>query len=114
MAFEHEQQQALRILDGIEQGSMSTPDSFGLLREADPTLVYFIFTWLRERYPPAHPAAEGVVGRLAEICDKYPDVTRQVKEGQADSVVTWFEEGYVYRDVGSREFVELIVEKLEG
>ena len=51
MAFEHEQKVALRILEGIEQGSRSASDSFSLLEDADPTLVYFIFTWLRERYP---------------------------------------------------------------
>lgn len=114
MAFEHEQKQALRILEGIEQGSMSASESHTLLEDADPTLVYFIFTWLRERYPASHPASEGVLGRLAEIVGKYPAVTRQVKSGQSDAVVTWFEDAYAYRDLDAREFIALIVEKLEG
>ncbi len=114
MAFEHEQKQALRILEGIEHGSMSAPESFNLLDDADPTLVYFIFTWLREHYHASHPAAEGVIGRLVAICDKYPAITRKAKGGGSDPVVTWFEDAYTYRDVGSREFVALIVEKLEG
>jgi hypothetical protein len=114
MAFEHEQKMALRILEGIEQGSRSASDSFTLLDEADPTLVYFIFTWLRERYPASHPASEAVVGRLVEVCDKYPAITRKVKEGASDPVVTWFEDAYAYRDLDARAFVALIVEKLEG
>jgi hypothetical protein len=114
MAFEHEKNQALRILEGIEQGSMSAAESFGLLEEADPTLVYFILTWLRKQYSANHPAAEGVIGRVVEICGRYPAVTRQAKAGEADSVVTWFEDAYAYRDLDSRTFVALVVEKLEG
>ena len=37
-----------------------------------------------------------------------------MKEGQADSVVAWFEECYAYRDLGAKEFVALIVDKLES
>lgn len=114
MAFEHEKRQALRILDGIEQGSMSAADSFGIIDDADPTLVYFIFTWLRSHYPPSHPASEAVIGRLVDICDRYPAVTQQVKAGEADLVVAWFEETHSYRDLEAREFVEIVVEKLEG
>jgi hypothetical protein len=114
MAFEHEQQQALRILEGLEQGSMSIPDSFTAIEDADATLVYFIVTWLREHYPAANPASDGVLGRLAELCDKYPAVTRMVKTGAGDSVVTWFEDAYTYRDLGSREFIALVVDKLES
>lgn len=114
MAFEHEKSQALRILEGIEQGSMSAAESFQLLEEADPALVYFILTWLRKRYSANHPAAEGVIGRIVELCGRYPAVTRQAKEGASDSVVTWFEDAYAYRNLDSHEFVDLIVEKLEG
>jgi hypothetical protein len=114
MAFEHEQKQALHLLDIVEQGTKTPAEAGRLLQDADPTLVYFIFTWLRERYPASHPAAEGVIGRLGEICEQYPGVTRQVKEGEADSVVTWFEDAYAYRDLDSRQFIELVVEKLEG
>ena len=114
MAFEHEQRQALRALEGIEQGSMTTAQSFQALDEADPTLVYFIFSWLRAHYPPHHPAAEGVLGRLAAVCSEHPVLPRKAKEGQADPVVGWFEDAYAYRDVDSREFIALVVEKLEG
>jgi hypothetical protein len=98
MAFEHEQRQALRMLEGIEQGSMNASESYGLLRDADPTLVYFIFTWLRAVYHPGHPASEGVLGRIVAICSGHPNVTKQIKEGQADILVAWFEENHSYRE----------------
>ncbi len=113
MAFEYEQSQALRLLESIEQGSMTSPEIFNLVDEADPTLVYFVFTWLRKRYRN-DPAAEGVMGRLVELCNDYPAVTRKAKEGEADSIVAWFEDAYSYRKLDSQEFIALIVEKLES
>jgi len=113
MEFEREQREALKILESIEDGSMRAAESFQLIEHADPTLVYFIVTWLQKRYA-GHPAAEGVLGRLGELCSTYPAVTELAKEGQADPVVEWFEDAYEYRDLGSREFIALIVEKLEG
>lgn len=113
MAFEHEQRQALHMLEGIEQGSMSASQAAGLLGDADPTLVYFIFTWLRERYT-RHAAAEGVLGRVAEICTQHPAIARRIKEGGADPVVSWFEDAYSYRELQAREFIALVVEKLES
>ena len=113
MAFEHEQRQAMALLKGIEDGTMTASQSFGLIEDADATLVYFIFTWLREHYRD-HPAAEGVIGRIVAITDKYSSVTRTVKEGQADSVVTWFEDNYSYRDLRADNFIAQVVEKLEG
>ncbi len=114
MAFEHEKTQARRLLEGIEHGSMTASQSYSLLRDADPALVYFIFTWLRERYHAGHPAAEGVLGRLAELCSEHPAIARRAKSGRPDPIVTWFEDAHSYRDFGSHEFVDLIVEKLEG
>lgn len=114
MAFEHEQRQARRILDGIEQGSMTAAQSSQAIEGADPTLVYFIFSWLRSHYGPNNPAAEGVIGRLVEVCKQYPAVARMAKEGEADSLVAWFEDAYAYRDLDATAFIELVVEKLEG
>ena len=67
MAFEQQTKTALRILEGIEGGTMNSGDSLDLLEEADPALVYLLFTWLRHRYGPNDPAAEAVLGRLAAV-----------------------------------------------
>jgi hypothetical protein len=113
MAFERERAAALRILEGIEEGTMTSSDSFALIDEADPTLVYFIVTWLRSRYGPSHPASDAVLGRLLAISNR-PSVAAKMKEGQADPVVEWFEDAYSYRDLDSKEFIALVVDKLEG
>jgi hypothetical protein len=112
MALEQEQRAALRILEGIEEGTMSAADSFSLVDDADPALVYLIFTWLRKRYAD-HPNADAVIGRLLAISNQ-GSVPAKMKEGQADVVVQWFEDSYSYRDLGSKAFIELIVDKLEG
>ncbi len=112
MALEQEQRAALRILEGIEEGTMSAADSFALVDDADPALVYLIFTWLRKRYAD-HPNSDAVIGRLVEISNR-GSVPGKMKEGQADVVVQWFEESHSYRELGSKEFIELIIEKLEG
>lgn len=114
MAFAQEQQDALYLLQGIENGTLGTSTAARRIEEADPALAYFIVTWLRERYGRDHPAAEGVVGRLVELTSGYSSVRDQLREGKSDSIVTWFEEEYSYRDFDAQRFVELIVEKLEG
>lgn len=113
MAFAQEQREALHLLEGIENGSLSASQASHFIEDADPALVYFIFTWLRSRYAN-HPAAEGVIGRLVELTNTYSTVKAKMREGKSDSIVSWFEEEYNYRDFTAASFIELIVEKLEG
>jgi hypothetical protein len=61
VAFESEKRQALHLLESIENGSTPMAGVAHNLEQADPALVFFILTWLRERYT-GHPAAEGVLG----------------------------------------------------
>ena len=112
MAYEQEQRAAMRILEGIEEGKMSATDLLSIVEEADPALVYLIFTWMRKRYAD-HPNSDAVIGRLLAISDR-GSVPNLVKEGHADPVVAWFEDGYSYRDLDAKEFIELIVDKLES
>lgn len=111
MALEQEQRAAMRILEGIEEGAMSATDLFSLVEDADPALLYLIVTWLRKRY--ADHANDAVIGRLVEISGR-GSIAAKMKEGQADPVVQWFEESYSYRKLEAPEFIELIIEKLEG
>src|SRR5688500_6196598 len=113
MAFEQQTKAALRILEAIEGGTMKIADALDLVEEADPALVYLIFTWLRHRYRPSDPASEAVLSRLVEV-SKLGSVAAKMKEGQADPVVAWFEDEHGYGDLGSRQFIELIVDKLES
>lgn len=113
MAFETEQREARRLLDSIELGSMPTTDVARLIELADPVWVYLMFTWLRTRYAK-HAAAGGVIGRIVEICQRYPLATRMMKEGQHDSLVEWFESTYEYRELDADAFVQIVIEKLES
>ena len=112
MALEQAQRAAHRILEGIEEGTLSTSDALSLVEEADPALIYLLFTWLRKRYAD-HDNADAVIGRLVAVSGRGA-VAKMMKEGQADPVSRWFEETYSYRKLEASEFIELIVEKLEG
>jgi hypothetical protein len=112
MAFEQQQRAALRILEGVEEGTMSATDSLALVEAADPALVYLIFTWLRKRYAD-HPNADAVIGRVVAISGRGA-VAKMMKEGQSDPVVEWFEDAYSYKTLEKAEFIELIIDKLEG
>jgi hypothetical protein len=112
MSLEQHQREAHRILEGIEEGTMSASDSFALVEDADPALIYLLFTWLRKRYAD-DVNSDAVLGRLAAVSGR-GSMAKKMKEGQADPVVQWFEESYSYRKLEAKEFIELIIEKLEG
>jgi len=114
MAFEYEKRNAARMLDALENASLSIPDTVSLLRDADPALVYLIFTWLRTRYHAGHSASEGVLGRIVGVCRANSTVAQNVRKGEKDSIVEWFEETYEYRDFERDSFIDLVVDKLES
>jgi len=114
MAFAQEQREALHLLHGIENGTLRTTDVAHLIDAADPALVYFIITWLRTRYGADHPAAEGVLGRIVELTGAHASVKAKMREGKADAIVAWFEDAHSYREFNDTEFIELVIEKLEG
>ena len=74
------------------------------------------FKYLRKKYPPSRPEAAGVVGRLVDLSGTYPKVVEMVKEGEEDPMCEWFEDTYTYREYfdSPEDFIELIVNKLEG
>ena len=114
MSFEHEKRAARNILDAIEDAGISAARTFDLVRDADPALLHLIFSWLRSRYPSSHPTSDGVLGRLSELCTRYPKAAQMAKVGQSDPVVAWFEEGHNYRHYSASDFLDLVVDKLEG
>ncbi len=114
MAFVQEQREAMRLLQSIETGTLPTSEIGSLVDAADPALVYLIFTWLRARYGGGHPAAEGVIGRLVELSNRYDSINAKVREGKHDPIVNWFEGEHEYRSFDATDFIALVVEKLEG
>lgn len=114
MSFAQEKREARRLIAAIEDARLNTRETFNLVTDADPALVHFVFAWLRAWYPASHPAADAVLGRLADLCTEFPKAARLAREGGADPIVAWFTEEHDYRDFRADEFVELVVEKLEG
>jgi len=102
------------MLQGIELGTMTPEESFELLDAADPTLVHFIFKWLRKHYHRDHEMADEVRARLKEVMNGYRSLTRKAKEGEADAIVDWFEGNHKYRELSAEEFIDLVVDKLES
>ncbi len=113
MAFSIEKAEAQRLLGALEDAKLGTSDTFRLVEKADPALVYFVFTWLRARYPSSHPASDAVLGRMGELCSRYPKAARMAQDGKEDPIVEWFEDAYNYRDFRAVAFIDLVVEKLE-
>jgi hypothetical protein len=112
--FEEEKRDALTMLRGIELGEMTPDESFHLLDKADPTLVYFIFKWIKKFYHRDHEASEIVRGRLSQLTNAHRSLTRKAKEGETDPVVEWFEGSHRYSETPAEEFIDLVVDKLEG
>ena len=114
MSFDSEKRIAAYQLSLVEDGTASMDDIRAQLEEADPVLIYLMFNWLRTRYHAGHPASEGVLGRIVEVCRVSPKIARAVREGEKDPISVWFEESYDYRDLDREELISWIVEKLEG
>lgn len=114
MSFDFEKRSARRLLAAIEDGTLDASATHHLVTQADPALVHFVFAWIRAWYPASHPASDAVLGRLAELCTRFPDAARKAKEGAGDPIVEWFEDEYAYRDFRPDAFIDLVVEKLEG
>lgn len=102
------------MLTGIEQGLMTPDEVAPLLEAADPTLVYFIFKWIKKHYHREHDDFEIVRARLNDVRNSHRSLTRRAKEGEEDPVVEWFEGSHRYSELEAAEFVDIVVEKLEG
>jgi hypothetical protein len=111
-----ERSESLRLLQGIEAGTLSTADAFNISDKIDPTLLYFVFRYLRESYPATNPSSKGVLERMVEISSTYPQLVAKAKKGEKDPIREWFDETYSIRDFreNSEEFIDLIYGKIDG
>ena len=107
---------ALRLLQGLENGTSTTADARALAEDLDPVLVHIILRYLRENYPASNPAASAVLDRVVALTSLSPGLVAKIKEGEKDPVSVWFSSEYSFaefRGLGS-ELLELIVDKLES
>lgn len=105
-----------QALNGIEEGNMTPYDAYLILEILDPVIVYFILRFLREKYPHTHPQAQGVISRMIEITNTYPDIVKKAQKGEKDMIREWFDDAYTVRQFFSEPetMIDMIVEKVEG
>lgn len=111
-----EKRESLRLLKGVENGTMTTADAYNVADGRDPVIIYFVMRYLREKYPPSSPASQGVTSRLLELTSTYDSVIKASKKGEKDSITEWFDDTYNIRDYFDKpeELVDMLVEKIEG
>jgi hypothetical protein len=112
MEFAMEKREARRLLEALEDGTLSPEDTRPLAEDADPALLYLIVAWLRARYA-THSAAEGVLGRIVAV-SRYDAVAKAVKSGERDAITAWFLEEHDLRDLDRDDFIDIVVDKLES
>ena len=107
--------EAMRLLDGLENGTMDADDSMFLAEKIDPALFYLLVKFLRACYPASDPAAEAVLGRVVQLTSSGVTLVRKFKEGEQDPISQWFEMDHTFQDFRARgrELVDVVVEKLE-
>ena len=110
------QADALKLLQGLEQGTLHVVDARMLAASLDPVLVHVVLRYLREVYPASNPAARAVLDRVVALTTGAPELVGRIKEGERDPVSEWFSSEYTFADFRGRgsELLDLIVDKLES
>ncbi|SMF66596.1 hypothetical protein [Pseudobacteriovorax antillogorgiicola] len=108
--------EGVRLLTGIEEGTLPSSECYNIINQLDEVLVSLTIRYLRKKYPPTRQEATGVVSRLVDLSGTYPQVVQMVKDGEADPISEWFTDTYAFREFydSPESFIETIVNKLEG
>jgi hypothetical protein len=111
-----EKAEAVRLLAGLENGTLTAFDGFLIAERLDPVLVYFVVRYLRESYPASDPAATAVLQRVVELTSSHKSLIARCKEGERDPVTEWFEEVHSFGEFRGRgaELLGLIADKLDS
>ncbi len=108
--------QMIRVIHGIENGTLSSADAYNILKDTDPVLVYFTLRFLKEKFGSDHQQAQPVRERLIELTSTYDDLRKILKLGEADSMREWFDDSHSIREFtkDSEGYIDLIIDKLDG
>ncbi len=116
MSESHIIRDAHRLLMGLENGSVNSADAYNIALDLDPVLLFWIFRFLRDKYPASNQSSQGVLSRLLDLTRTYPELVQKAKSGEDDMISEWFEETFATSDfyTDSLGMVTQLVEKLEG
>ena len=116
MSIADEKNETIRLITGIESGTLRGHDAFQIAEKIDPVLLHYTFRYLRETYPPGHPDSQGVTERLVEISSAHPNLVASAKRGEEDPIREWFDDTYSMSDYRNKpdEMVEILYAKIDG
>ena len=108
--------QALRFLNGLEAGTLSSSDAYNIVKDKDPVLVYFLLRYLKDKYSASQPEAPAIMARVLELTSTYDDIKKMLRTGEKDAMREWFDDSHSIREFNrnAEGFVDLIIDKLEG
>ena len=114
--MEHEIREGLRLLKGLEDGTLTSSEAYNVAGKQDPVMIYFVLKFLRDKYPASLPSSEGVIRRVLELTSTYPDIVKMSKKGEGDVITEWFNESYALSEYyeEQEQLISLLVEKIEG
>lgn len=110
-----DKREVIRFLEAIENGSITPADTYQMVERFDPLLSYFLLRYLREKYALTDTSS-GAGQRLIELLTTYPHIAKLANPPRDEPMVEWFDESYAMRSFFQkpRDYVDLIVDKLEG
>ncbi len=110
-----ERDQAVRLLAGLEDGTIAAGDAASAAEQLDPVLVHAIINFLRRVYPASDPAAQSVLERVVEMMSRSRVLVRKHQEGEDDPITIWFESEFGYESFRGRgaHMIEKLSEKID-
>ena len=116
MSLSHSIRDSLRLLEGLESGTLNGADAYEIADKVDPFILSSIFQFLRQKYPASNSASAGVMARLVELSSTYPEIVAKVKNGEKDLLNEWFQETHTMSEFypEPERFLEVLMEKVEG
>ena len=111
-----EKREGLRLLNGLENGTLTAADAFNIADKRDPVILYFVLRYLREKYPATAPSSTGVKQRLVELTGTYDSLVSKSKQGEKDCIREWFDDSFELKKFFDKpgDLIELLVDKIEG
>ncbi len=108
--------EALRLLEGLENGRMSPVQLAVIAEDLDPVLLYVVVTYLRAVHRASDPAAGGILDRVVRLTSTGRKLVQAHKQGERDPVTQWFTSEYDFASFRGRPraMLDLIVDKLES
>lgn len=103
---------AASFLEVFTDGRKEIDQATNLLDNMDQTLGYFLVRFLREN---RRVCGDGTRSRLVQFAQDNPKVAKIMRQPPDEPLAEWFDSSYTMNDFSStQEFIDLIVDKIEG